>query len=118
MLTPHHHLKAAQAMTNLLENQFNIFGFKFGLDPLLGLIPGFGDAFSAFLSAYLVWIGLQLKIPAGQIVLMIWYIIFDFILGILPIVGDVADFVFRANVKNMAILTKYAPTEIVEGEII
>lgn len=117
-MTAHHHLKTARTITHLMENQFSILGFKFGFDPLIGMIPGFGDLVSALLSAYLLWIGYQLRIPGKQLILMIWYIILDLLLGLIPIIGDASDFIFRSSAKNMEILNKYAPAEVVEGEVL
>jgi len=111
------HLRAAEALTNLLENQFKIMGFKFGLDPIIGLIPGLGDALGALIALYLVWIGIQMSLPAEKIVAMILNIVIDFVGGSLPIIGDVVDFAFKSNSKNLEILKKYS-SSVIEGQIV
>ncbi len=110
------HLKIATKLTNLLENQFQIGKYKFGIDPILGLIPGGGDLITAILSFYIVWIGIQMRLPADKIAQMISNIVVDFFLGLIPLLGDVSDFVFKANTKNLKILHDFAPTEFYEGE--
>ena len=58
------HLKTASYIADLLDNKFKVLGFRFGIDPLLGLIPGGGDLVSFLLSLYIVWIGV--KFLAGE----------------------------------------------------
>lgn len=101
------HLKMARTLTYLLENQFKFGRFKFGLDPVLGLVPGFGDAISATLALYIVWIAINSRVPQDKIILMLWNIVLDFLLGLLPLIGDVADFAFKSNSINLEILEKY-----------
>jgi len=111
------HLKVAEAFTYLMESRFHIGNFRFGIEPLLGLIPGIGDVISFILSYYLVWIGHQMNIPAVALSKMYRNVIFDFVLGLIPIVGDSLDFFNKANVKNLEILKQYATSQI-EGEIV
>ena len=112
------HIQAATALTNLLENKFHVLGFRFGLDPVLGIIPWLGDFISMFLSFYLVWIGLQMKLPGEKINKMISNIIIDFVMGSIPFLGDIGDVYHRANTRNLTILTSHSSKPIVEGEII
>ena len=112
------HLKAATAVTDLLENRFRVFGFKFGLEPLLGLFPGIGDVLSFIVSFYLVWIAFRLRLPQPKINQMIANIVFDFVIGLVPLFGDIGDFMFRANAKNLRILRSYTMSDIVEGEVV
>lgn len=120
MKTHSHHLKVATSIANLMDNKFNFLGFKFGLDPLIGLIPGIGDVFPFVLGVYMVWIGVKMNIPTGKLGEMIRNIVIDMTLGIIPVVGDLSDFVFRAHHKNLLILEHYAQNNVtvIEGEII
>ena len=102
------HLKFAVALSELLDNKFKVGRFSFGIDPLIGWIPGLGDVIGASLSFYLVWIGLQMKLPAPKIARMIGNIFIDLVLGLIPIVGDVSDFFYKANLKNLDILKQYS----------
>ena len=111
------HLKTAKTISQLLDQRFNILGFRFGLDPLLGLIPGAGDVVAVALSLYILWVGRKMKIKTEDLWRMAGNVVFDLLIGTVPVIGDVADFFYQANVKNMEILEKYEK-EAVEGEII
>lgn len=112
------HLKAAERIANLLDNQFNIFGIKFGLNGVVGLIPGAGDLIVAVLSFYIVWIGIKMRLPLTALGQMIGNIIANFLIGLLPIIGDAVDFFNHANLKNLRILKHYAKQGVVEGQIV
>ncbi len=114
------HITIARALTKLLDKQFRIGNFSFGLDPLLGIFPWIGDAIGLILSGYILWIATQLKLPEKEIARMTRNIMIDFVLGLFPIVGDISDFVYKANSKNMDILEKFLETDkkTIEGEVI
>lgn len=101
------HLKSARLITHLFENKFTIFGYRFGIDPILGLIAGAGDAVTVLIGLYFIWIGIQMKIPGHRVTKMIWNIALDFILGSIPVLGDVFDFAYKAHAKNLAILEEH-----------
>lgn len=112
------HLRVATILANLLDNQFELFGHRFGLNGILGLIPGAGDVVTAALSMHLIWIGLKMKIPTIKIVQMVWNVLLNFLIGLVPVVGDYADFFHKANLKNLAILKQHAERNIIEGEVV
>jgi hypothetical protein len=99
-------IKIAENIVNLLENKFKIWGYKFGFDPIIGLIPVVGDIIPLAISLYLVWIAYTEKVSSRVIGKMSLLILADFIIGLIPVVGDAADFVFRAHLKNLEILKK------------
>src|SRR3989344_8067950 len=101
------HLAIAKDLTRSLESQFRIGNFKFGLDPILGLFPGGGDLIALGLSFYIVWIAVQMRIPADKLAQMMGNIAYDFFIGIIPLIGDIADFAFKANTRNLKILSEY-----------
>lgn len=111
------HLRAAKFLAKLLDNQFSLFGIKFGLDPIFDLVPGVGDIVGAIVSFYIVWIAIRMELPSNQIWKMIRHIAIDFIVGILPIVGPIGDLFYKSNLMNLKILEKYSQN-IVEGEIL
>jgi hypothetical protein len=111
------HVRIATTIADLLDNRFKILGIKFGLDPLLGLIPGIGDFIALLFSFYIIWIGLRMKLPEEQLARMVQNVILDFVIGLVPVLGDVSDFVFKANTKNIEILKKYTATNVVEGRM-
>ena len=111
------HIKAAKFMTYLLENRFRIFGVPFGIDPLLGFAPIVGDLISGALAFYIVWIGIQVGVPKEKIALMVRNILIDLVIGLVPVIGRVGDFIFRSNTKNLSIILQYYNPS-VEGEVI
>lgn len=112
------HLKVAERLANLLDNQFNFFGIRFGLNGVLGLIPGAGDFIVAALSFYIVWIGVKMRLPVSALAEMIGNVIANFLLGLLPVIGDAVDFFHHANLKNLKILKHHAQQGIIEGQIV
>jgi len=111
------HLRVARVFAKLLDNQFSFLGIKFGIDPILDLVPGLGDVAGMILSSYLVWIAWEIGLPTSQIGRMIKNILVDFVVGIIPVVGPVADVFYRANLMNLEILEKF-DRSIVDGEIV
>lgn len=111
-----YHIRAVRALAWLLDNEFKIFGFRFGLDPILGLIPGVGDLITTSLSIYVIWVARKLKVPEKDIVRMWKNVIFDFVIGFVPFFGDIADFAFRANQKNLEIIKPYLKQDIQDAE--
>jgi hypothetical protein len=93
-------------------------GIRFGIDGLIGLVPGAGDILVTCLSLYLVWIGLKMKLPTIRIMQMIGNVVVNFLIGLLPVVGDATNFFFRANIRNLKILQQYAKNNVIEGEVL
>lgn len=111
------HLRVARMLTDLLENKFGIGRLTFGFDPILGLIPGFGDLIALSLSMYLVWIGIKLRLPHEKLVEMLSNVLIDFLIGLVPVIGDMTDVIFKANSKNIKILKEYS-AQIIEAEVV
>lgn len=76
---------------------------RFGLDPIIGLIPG-GDAVGGALSLSVLVLGLQYRLPVWVLWRMVLNIAIDTAVGFVPVVGDLFDFGFRANQRNMQLL--------------
>ena len=110
------HYKTAKILSKLLDSQFKIGPFSFGLDPILGLFWGGGDVIAFILALYIVWIGFQMNVPGSKLGLMIWYIVTDFLLGLIPVAGQLADFGYKANEKNLKIIEQYGRVGVVEGQ--
>jgi hypothetical protein len=103
------HYKAAGILAKLLDNQFEVAGIRFGVDHIIGMVPGIGDTIALILSIYIVWVGWQMKVSGTDLAKMVGNIVFDWAIGLLPILGDLADIGFKANMRNWNILKKYAP---------
>jgi hypothetical protein len=93
----------------LMDNSFRIPGtqIRFGLDGLIGLIPGIGDALGAIISSHILTQAAYLGAPKSILLKMAFNIGFDAILGIIPVLGDVSDFVWKANQRNIELLNDY-----------
>lgn len=91
----------------LMDTQFNIRGFRFGLDPILGLIPGIGDFISMLLSGGFVALAARRGISGKLIILMSLNLFIDAVVGSIPIFGQIFDFFYKANVRNIRLLEKY-----------
>lgn len=102
-------LVALRKFSILMDEAIGLPGtrFRFGLDPLLGLIPGFGDVISALLSAWIVAGALRHRVPMPKIIRMVFNILLDMLVGEIPLIGDLFDFAFEENVINMRILMQY-----------
>lgn len=112
------HLKIAQAWAKLLDSQFGIGRIKFGLDPIIGLIPGMGDISTAVFSLYLIWIAKKINVPQREINIMLKHIAVDLIIGLVPFIGEVGDFMYKANQKNWDIISKHVKNPIYDAEIV
>ncbi len=77
---------------------------RYGLDPLIGLIPGIGDVIGAGFGLYIVSIGVRRGLSKPIIARMVFHLFVDMLVGALPLVGDVADFFYKANEKNLQLL--------------
>ena len=100
-------LHIASLLTNILDNKFNLFGFRFGVSAVIDLIPGLGDILDAILSCYIEWIAIQMPIPKTKIAEMIWNILFSFLIGLIPLVGDTAYIFYKPNLRNLKILKSF-----------
>ena len=96
-------------LARLLDSAFLIPGLnrRVGVDALLGLMPGIGDAVSAALSSYIIWEARQLGLPRWKIARMIGNLALDTTLGAIPIAGDVFDMVYKSNQRNLKIVTDH-----------
>jgi hypothetical protein len=98
-----------RALSRLLDSAFVIPGtrYRFGLDALIGLVPGLGDAVSAVFSSYLVLQASRLGAPRSVVTRMIANIALDTLVGWVPILGDLFDVAWKSNVRNMALLEEH-----------
>ncbi len=81
--------------------------WRVGADALLGLLPVAGDLLSALLGLSIVWQARQLSAPTTLQLKMLSNLGLDFVLGSVPLVGDIADVAFRKNLRNVALLEEW-----------
>lgn len=120
--TPAEVRRRMEAMEKLLERSLTIPGTRIGvgLDAVLGVIPVFGDAVAAALGAYLIWEARNLGLPKWKLWRMAGNIAIDTAVGAVPVAGDLFDFAFRSNSRNLKLvkrhLDKHHPeTRMLEG---
>lgn len=102
-------LLALRRFAYYMDEAFTIPGtsFKAGIGSLLGLIPGIGDVIGGVLSTAIVVGALRHRVPARVIARMVFNIAVDLFFGAVPVAGDVFDFLYEENVKNMRLLEKH-----------
>jgi hypothetical protein len=96
-------------LSRVLDNAIPIPGtkFRFGLDPILGLLPGGGDTVTGGLSAYIVIEAARMGLPREILWQMVVNIILDSLAGTIPVIGDLFDVGWKSNVRNIALLEKH-----------
>lgn len=98
-----------EAMEHLLERSFVIPGINrpVGLDAIVGLIPVVGDVVTAAMGAYIVWEARNLGLPKWKLWRMTGNVVFDSAVGAVPVAGDLFDFLFRSNTRNLKIVRRH-----------
>jgi hypothetical protein len=105
-------LEKLRALTRIFDQAFGIPGTKwrFGLDALFGLVPGLGDVVGAVVAVYALHVARQLRAPAVVQAQMLSNIAIDALVGTVPLIGDIFDFVFKAQTRNLALLDEWVGT--------
>jgi hypothetical protein len=101
-------LDNARALARVLDTAVGIPGtrLRIGLDALLGLIPGAGDAVSAALSGYIILAAARAGATRPVLLRMVGNVVVDTVVGSIPLLGDLFDVAFRANIRNVALLDR------------
>ena len=99
-------IRRLQDLADLLDASFQVPGtnWRFGLDPVLGLIPGVGDALAGVASLYIVFESWRLGARGGTVVRMLGNILVDTVVGAIPLLGDALDFAMKPNQRNLRLL--------------
>jgi hypothetical protein len=101
-------LVRARTLARLLDSAVRIPGtdMRFGLDPVLGLVPGLGDLVGAAMSGYIILLGAQLGAPRMVIARMLANVAIDTVGGSLPVLGDLFDAGWKSNNRNVELLER------------
>ena len=93
-------------LSRYMDGLFRVpgIGWKFGLDALVGFIPGAGDIATSLVSFYILIAAVRYRVPKITLLRMALNIAIDYLLGVIPLVGDVLDFAWRSNKMNMELL--------------
>jgi hypothetical protein len=99
----------ARGLARILDNAFEVpgTGFRIGLDPIIGLIPGVGDLLGSGFSAYILWLGARAGAPVPVLARMFVNVAIEMVVGTIPLIGDLFDAGWKANAKNVALLEEY-----------
>ncbi len=94
----------------LLDSAFKVPGtnVRFGLDAIIGLVPGLGDLVAPVFTVILLATALRMRVPAVVIARIVLNAGIDMLLGLVPLAGDVADVFWKADLRNMALLERHA----------
>lgn len=106
-------LAALRHVARLLDSSMTLPGtsWRFGLDPILGLVPGLGDLVSPLFTIAILWQGRELSIPRVVQARMLLNVAIDACLGVVPVAGDLFDVAWKANDMNIALLEQHAYEE-------
>ncbi|WP_281016152.1 MULTISPECIES: DUF4112 domain-containing protein [unclassified Minwuia] len=96
-------------LATLLDNSIRIPGTRIhiGLDGLIGLVPGIGDSLMLLASLYVVLRARMLGAPMSIILQMLVNVALDFVVGSVPVLGDIFDIAFKANIRNIDLLRNW-----------
>ncbi len=100
--------QSLERLASLLDDIFRIPGtnLRFGLDPIIGLIPGIGDLVSGLASSLIIFAAWQRGLPRVTIARMVANVALDSLLGSMPLAGDLFDAAWKSNRKNMDLLQR------------
>src|SRR6202000_834185 len=99
-------LKRARVLANWLDAKFEVAGIRFGLEGIVGLIPVVGDTLGLLAGLYPVYIARRHHLGKKVQVQMAANLAIEWAIGLTPVVGDVADVWYKANLKNLKLLEK------------
>ncbi len=81
--------------------------FRFGLNSLIGLAPGAGDAVLGVISLYIIYEAAQLGVPRAVLLRMIGNVVVEVLGGSIPVIGDIFDVALKANIRNIRLLERH-----------
>jgi hypothetical protein len=96
--------------SHLMDKAFRVPGtrLRFGWDAIVGLVPGVGDAATALFSLFILVHAFRIRVPGVVRARMLLNIGIDFVVGAVPLLGDLFDFAWKANSRNLELLERYA----------
>lgn len=81
-------------------------GYRIGWDPIIGLIPGIGDALATMTSMYIVAAAVRAGVRRRSVFRMIMNVALEFTVGLIPVVGDIFDGIYKSNLRNLRLMNR------------
>lgn len=102
-------LSRLRSLSSLLDSSIRlpIIGYRIGLDPLIGLIPGVGDALTLLPAGYIIFEAYRLGVPRATLARMVLNVGLETLFGAVPFLGDIFDATFKANTRNLYLLERH-----------
>ena len=100
-------LRRLRSLSWFLDRSIPVGRWRIGVDPLIGILPGAGDWIGALLSLYVFYEGARLGMSAPVLTRMAGNILVETIVGAVPVLGDMFDFVWQANTRNVALIERH-----------
>jgi hypothetical protein len=103
-------LRKARFLANWLDARFSFFGIRFGLEGILGVVPFLGDTVGLLAGCYPIYLAYRHKLGRPVMIKMAINLLIEWLIGVVPWVGDAADIWFKANLRNLKLLEQAALT--------
>lgn len=102
-------LNRIRKLSRLMDTSIRIpgIGFRIGLDPIIGLVPGAGDLVNTAFSGYLIYLATRFNLPRSLLGWMVFNITLEAILGTVPLIGDIFDAFYKSNIRNLKLLEEH-----------
>jgi hypothetical protein len=101
-------LRRARWFANWMDTRFSLFGIRFGMDHIVSLIPVAGDTIGVIAGIYPIYLAHRHKLGVAVELGMATNLLIEWLIGLTPLVGDLGDVWFKANVRNLKLLEKAA----------
>ncbi len=104
-----HAVERAEKLAIWLDSRFRLpgTGLRFGFDAIFGLVPGLGDTVTAAIGLYMLRVGRQIELSRHDMGRMAANLVWDWLIGLMPLLGDGLDLLFHAHLRNAAILRRH-----------
>ncbi|CAN5894981.1 DUF4112 domain-containing protein [soil metagenome] len=101
-------LERLRHLSYLLDSAFRIpiIGYRVGWDAIIGLVPGLGDVVGMLFSGYIVFEAARLGAPKSVLARMVYNVALEVIIGAIPLIGDLFDAAWKANIRNVRLLER------------
>jgi hypothetical protein len=97
-------VERAKTMARWLDTRFSFLGYRFGFETILGMLPIAGDTATAILGLYPILIAMRHRLGKGLQFRMLANLLIEWLIGMVPFLGDLFDTVFKANIRNARLL--------------